>query len=384
MCVFSPIFKTVHMRFTIGICVALLVTFATAATTAFPDADADVFEFAPPKRRRTTSANLPSNEIVTERRNFMINSLSLLTGPVDSLRSGDFIASENSATMKEWVRKVVTELVAPENGLFEVPLNRPQYVNIHHRTSWGLSPLEEVAYRAAGRLMGYSILHNVPLNMQFPTSFYGQFLHHTLSLNDIRDEDPQLAGFLDYLLSLEDEEELQGFTVEIHGFDYELFLPNRTAIIMAKINSLISENQLPALEIMRQGFIDLIPLEGFGLVDLQTRIAGPGVIEPERFMECIDSHEIAPNQFQMFHNVIYSLSPEDRMDLFTILTELKRVPLAPIKPVRMEPCRRVGGLPIVHGCVRSFELPRYADEAEMMWAILKFIEYTREETRQYF
>ena len=363
------------MRFCISICIAFVFSFTHAATTAFPDAVADVDDFTPPAGRRATVAEFSGNDVLTERQEFIINSFSLLTGSVEFLQRGEFIESETCNTRQEWIRQVVAELVHPDTGLFEFGEENPDFLYIRRVDMRTFNRVKSHAYLAVGRLMAYSLMHNVPLNMYFPTSFYGQFLGRTLSLNDIREEEPELARSLQYILSIENEAELEGMALDIDGVYYDLFVPNRTAIIEAKINSLVPSNRLPAIEMMRQGFADLSPTDGLQLLDIQARIAGSNAIDAKRFLQFIKPSGIELSRYDMFRSVIRSLSDEQRMELFKIITGYSRVPFAPIERITITARDSIGGLPMIRVCSRSFDLPRYENEAAMRSAILDFLHY---------
>lgn len=301
---------------------------------------------------------------------------------------------------KEWVAEVTRQIFNPDNGYFSINPESPNFYRINpggfnipdpvgcwnrFKKSIGLGPLtSKEIYTAIGKFLAGSLVLAQPLGVHLPIMFYGALIGETLTLDDIREEEPILARSLDYLMSLETDEELAAFPLEINGEDVVPTLQNRESVIRDKVNSLIRAGERPGLNAIREGFFSIFPeanvRQHVRAADLRALIRGQSFIDiDDLFAE--STIFISAGQSAWLREVLTSFTQDERRQFLKFVTNMEQLPVGGFKHVNpkitIRPNLAPGMhlLPRVYLCQNLLMLPTYRSAQEMRERLLTAIQY---------
>ena len=190
---------------------------------------------------------------------------------------------------KEWFSLIASSMTNSQYALFRpsdtdslvVEPNTFSRRKIQHRLfflpSWVRQPKHLTYYTFYGRVFGLALCTRSNIHMTLKRSFYEQLLGHTVTDDELMEENPQLFGNIRWLreqdidpLSLgltfsvteRDEQTTQTFTVDLirNGRNIEVTDANKEKYITEMINYKLKTNMAPIMEAFKSGFYEVVPL----------------------------------------------------------------------------------------------------------------------------
>ena len=243
-----------------------------------------------------------------------LESLPVLLGPSERLQRGiaDFRFSGERATdgrsvLWEWFSEMTRAMSDPSIGLF-TPHGSQIAVADKTSANW------ERKFLALGRFLALAVLHENPVGVALPITFFARLINQRLTLDDIREEDPELHSELSRLLTAP-EAELENFRFTIQG---EVFVPtieNRDRIVDLTVNALFTEGVEDEFGAIRTGFNAVFSLEPrhlFGsAADWRAAIAGIAPADVEDVLASlnfVDGYTCRSRQMQWLRTVLREYS----------------------------------------------------------------------------
>jgi hypothetical protein len=325
--------------------------------------------------------------LVVDREHALVESIPFLNGDVQNLASSGLHASFRNepgygpGITKDWINELTKQIFGPERELFTMTLDVPNYYKINPRGMWKYRGLD--IYRAIGRFLALSILRNQPLGVNLPVFFYARMLDQSLTLADMRTEEPQFANSMDYLLSLETDEELAAYPITIDEIDYPVTLGNRAELIRRKVNSFVRLEERSAFALIRQGFDEVFPVnpKPFTAAEFKQLILGNTQVDIDDLMRNAKMG-LQSEQRQMLHRVLQSFTPEQKTGFLRFVTNLNQAPVGGFALVNPPVWLRTNyypqpedhKLPRVLLCHNLIDLPIYLNDAEMKERLLHAME----------
>jgi hypothetical protein len=215
--------------------------------------------------------------------------------------------------------------------------------------------------------------------------FFGKLLDQQLTLDDVKIEEELLVKSFRILLSFSEEDLIDSvYVITIDGVDIVVTSQNRAELVLRKVNSLITPDQVPMFDLIKQGFNEAIPTSRmsalFKPAEVKALILGNPEIDIEDFFAHATIRIDDMNQRNMFRNVLTGFNQEQRRKFLRFTTNLSQTPIGGF--ARIEPKVYIHGgkyyaqhkMPRVYLCTHSVLLPEYRDEAEMREMILLAIE----------
>ena len=316
--------------------------------------------------------------IQTDRDKALINSLPFLNGVVNNFVAYDIIISFNGepgygpGMTKEWLAEVTRQLFAPESGFFVLSDAAPLYYKINPR---GLSqPRAAEIYRAAGRLLGLSLMRNIALGVNFPVMFYAKLLEQQLTLDEVSTEEQQLVKSMRFILSLP-EEDLVDYPITIDGVEVVPTMANRADLVVRKVNSLITPDVVPMFNLIKRGFNEVVPSDRmrayFGPAEFKALILGSPDIDIDDLFARSYIYMDDARQRAMLYRVLTGFNMEQRRKFLRFATNLSQAPVGGFSQIEPRITIRGGQhdlrdkMPKVFLCTHTLLLPDYKDEDEM-------------------
>jgi hypothetical protein len=328
-------------------------------------------------------------EFQVNRDHALVESLTFLNGPVAQFASRLYASFRNEpgygiGMTKDWMNELTKQIFGPERGLFTMTTDVPNYYKINPR-GMALPQARDNydIYLAIGRFLALSILRNQPLGVNLPVYFYARMLDQSLTLADMRPEEPLFANSMDYLLSLETDGELAPYPITIDGIDYPVTLANRAELIRRKVNSFVTLEERPAFALIRQGFDEVFPRnpKPFTAAEFKQLILGNTQVDIDDLMRNARM-ELQSEQRQMLHRVLQSFTAEQKKGFLRFVTNLNQAPVGGFALVNPPVWLRTNyypkpedhKLPRVLLCHNLIDLPVYLNEAEMKERLLHAME----------
>ena len=291
-----------------------------------------------------------------------LSSLALLQGPAEDLRSGHYdIGLEGNlggfSAIREWSSEVSRQISDPATGLLEPIPDAPSFVRIK------ASQDNHELFHAMGRFLGWSLASYVPMSIPFPSSFYARLLGKPVTLEDIREEDPQMYRSLQFALQAS-EDELSALELTIGGQDFQLTPENRNELVNRKLNEPCSGNNL--FEIIRTGFAEMVPIDrlvaSFSAAQLRRVMFGAAEIGLNKIV--MQYEQNAQEIVQKLRNVLSSFTQTERRLFVKFVTESSQVSVRGLTiEVRLVVRDGDAYLPRISTCFHSLNLPNYSTEA---------------------
>ena len=342
--------------------------------------------------RYSKSQRIPMRRVNIERDTALIESLPFLNGPIQSLVQEhmhvSFIGEKGYGLgqTKEWIAQLTRQMFSIESGYFVLSDEAHPAYKINPS---GLTrPQARDVYRATGRLLALSLIRNHPLGIDLPVMLYAKLLDQELTVDDVDDEDRPLMEYLDYLGSLLNlsSYELVYHPIRIDGENVIPTIQNREELVQQKVNSLIAPDVLDVLEIIRQGFKEMIPIDTARTIltagEIKSAILGSADIDIEDFF-ANSSFALSLAQREMFHRILTSFTKVQRREFLGFVTNQKQLPIGGFSQIKPQ-IAIFGGqtdfqdqLPRVFSSTHTLALPDYASESQMREKLLLAINRSR-------
>lgn len=157
------------------------------------------------------------HKMFIDRSNLLVDSFeSIAHAQLDFLRAGLYIEFMNEeatgfGVMREWFFLVCREIFNPKNGLFIACPNdgRRFFLNPASKAN----PVNLQYYIFAGRVIALALMRKIHVGITFDRSFFVQLAGNKVSLEDIKDAEPQLYSSWNQIL------EMDPFEVDIKGLE---------------------------------------------------------------------------------------------------------------------------------------------------------------------
>jgi hypothetical protein len=299
------------------------------------------------------------------------DSVAILNGPAGDLRleiqSARFNLEEayGQGTIREWFTVVTQDMFNPMNGLFQLREDYEPHYSEVSPTEFH-PPLYREYYKAVGRFMALSITQRNPIGVTFPIMFYAKMMGRSLSIEDISQDEPNTFRTLNLIQNCETEEDLSGLGMDVT-------LDNRDAFISERLDSLIAPEAFPFIQIIGEGFNDVIPMnlvnELFTPRELAQMIVGASEISVEDFTRNVSlvGYSHASPQIQWLIGLLDDFTPEQKNKFLRFATGTTQLPPGGFANLPQPFCiaRQVDDLddlPTAATCFYTMRLPEYKDE----------------------
>ena len=295
-------------------------------------------------------------------------SVSPLNGRANDVRAGVVAVTfteelaAGQGVVREWFTEVAADLV--ESGI----LRLEEHVTVLNEAS--AMGDRRAAFRAAGRFLAASLMHQQPIGIRLSRTFLARLLDQQLELEDIHQDDPAMHSSLQYILADErTDEDLE--TIEIAG--QIVTLANRVELVRRKLNSL--QERSPQFDAIRDAFNDVVSIESIRAIvsaaDLQAILFGnPDVTVADiRANVELGGYVESDPQMEWLWNTLGSYDARMRRAFIRFVTGSDQVPVGGLSslPRRLliDASGTASSLPSSNTCVYNLHLPRYATEAEL-------------------
>jgi E3 ubiquitin-protein ligase HUWE1 len=261
----------------------------------------------------------------------------------------------------------------PEYGLFKLRENyEPHYLEVSPEH---LQPVgSEKLYLAVGRFLALTITQGNPIRVNFPVMFYARLLGTNISsLEDIAGDEPKLFDSLDYVRKAE-QDGLDGIEMDsADGSVVQLTVENRDALIRHRINTLISPEALPFIEIIRKGFNDVIPIDSirdlFSPIEFGLLIVGKSDFSVDEFAGHVrlTGYTRESDQIQWLIQLLRDFTAEQRAKFLRFVTSSTQLPsggfagLSTPFTVSIK-AGSADSLPTSQTCFYTLQLPQHTNE----------------------
>ena len=204
-------------------------------------------------------------ELVVSRASAPFDSMDVLNSSSGNIRAGirevSFVDEDvaGSRAIRDWFAEVSRQLCHEHYGMLKLRMEaEPHYAQL---AAVPVDPSENLyMYRSLGRFMALSIIEGIPVGLTLPVMFYARFFDMTLTLDDIRFDEPELHRELSHIAAMrEDQLVSSGAAVTIFGETTAALPDNRNELIDTKVNALLDINSSEMMEAMKNGFFSVIP-----------------------------------------------------------------------------------------------------------------------------
>jgi hypothetical protein len=321
----------------------------------------------------------PRPEFTVSRETVLVDSVESLNGyarklrlPIERVRF-QTEAAFGEGVIRDWFTEMARQMFNPEFGLFKLRENdEPRYLEVSPQQVH--PPESEKLYRAVGRFLALTITQGNPIRVNFPVMFYARLLGTNISsLEDIAEDEPKLFDSLDYVRKAE-QAGLDGLELDSpDGTVVPLTVANRDALILHRINTLISPKALPFIDIIREGFNDVIPLDLirdlFSPIEFGGLIVGKSDFTVEEFVQHVRltgyTHE--SDQIKWLIKLLRDFTAEQRAKFLRFVTSSTQLPSVGFaglsKPFAVSMAQgSTDLLPTSQTCFNKFNLPQYPNE----------------------
>ena len=313
-----------------------------------------------------------------------------LAGPPHHVKAGifrvDFYMEEGvgEGVLRDWFTEVARQVYIPEYRLVVLREDEPRYTQIDP-TANIRDPETTARFRAIGRFLALSFLHKNPVGISFPVMFFAKLMGEELSLDDIQRDEPALHRSLSQLLPMRDDE-LARLEIEM-DFKSETVAvseSNRDELIRRRVNSLMNETTELHFALIRDAFLDVIPLDSLRAVltpsELRDVIVGNPVIDVEDLLAhiALDGYSQDSPQIQWLWALLRSYDQTALAAFVRFVTGNAQVPIGGIARTGDITVQRTHAdssfLPMSHTCMRQLDLPLYPDEATLRAKVTQAIQ----------
>ena len=177
------------------------------------------------------------------------------------------------------------------------------------------------------------------------------------------------------------EADIEAMDIEIDGVEHALNIWNRAELIKMKINSLFPRKAEDRLNLLRQGFDEVLPVtianRSLTAVELKRLMIGATTINPDEFVDSFD-WQITDQEKTWMRNLLRSLSQKGLHAFLKFATNLPRVPFGGFKTINPRPNvqRKHSGnehFPSVYHCYNRIDIPKYFSEHEFRERLIRAV-----------
>jgi hypothetical protein len=285
--------------------------------------------------------------------------------------------------IKDWFSAVAKQIYNPYYALFEVGTDAL-------KTTY-LSPMSvhqdgyRILYEAVGRFLALAVVQGNPIGVTLPNWFFSMLMEQPIELEDIKNESKDVYNMLSLIMSCDNDEDLEMYSMDIDGEEIVPTMDNREEVVQRRLQALIPSDVRTQFEAIKSAFLKIIPLNLLkDLIkgsDLRGLVFGNPTIDVEDLIKNMNpnnGYSRASLQITWLNNVLRSLS-DDQLKLFVrFLTSSPQVPLGGFAFIRPPLQVDVGGapdsLPTTSTCFNQLHLPRYSSEQQLREKLLIALE----------
>ena len=270
----------------------------------------------------------------------------------------------------DWFSAVSRQFGDQDRGLFYLGDTEPHYFRINPN---GRSvPNWQDAYRTVGRMMALSLIHEVPLGVDLPLSYYARLLGEELTEEQVSTFEPNIIASFNLMRTWTDGQ-LAFVPMEIMGEEHVLTTRNREFLFRQKIDNLIDESVIDQFRMIAEGFTEMIPegsFRGIAKADnMKHIILGETVVDVDDMM----AHAVYENGWDANHQIvqwlweiIQAMTREERRKLLRFITGTSTVPVGGFanlhQPIIISQSHATADhFPSAHTCTFTLDVPEYQD-----------------------
>jgi hypothetical protein len=290
-----------------------------------------------------------------------------------------YYAGENAfgdGVRKDWFGSFARKLM--ESGIFTMSPDG-------NRNTYMTDPPNEDnnLYEATGRFLALAVIHRRPLGITFPKWFFARLIHQEISVEDLKEQEPHIYQFLDLVMKAETDEELEMYSMDIDGEEVVPTLATRESVVKRRIKALISANLEMKFNMIREGFLGVIPhIFITGLLDandLHNLLVGSLAIDVEDMIAHMEIRggTVDSPQIVWLHRLLRSLTASELRQFVHLVTSSPNVPFegfSGLNPrMNIDLHNDTAKLPKSSTCFNQLHLPKYRTEAELREKLLHAI-----------
>lgn len=299
---------------------------------------------------------------------------------------------------REFLYLVSEQLFSPDHGMF-VTVN-------DNRFHW-FSPCsfeEDRSFFLVGAVVGLAIHNSVVLPIRFPQVVYKRILTPSkpLTINDLREVDPQLASSLLSIASMAQNGEdvsvlMLNFTAQIDRFGEQVSIPlvdgmqdvevdnqNVDFYISSYIDFVLVKNIEDHFEAFRRGFELACRSPSYKLLDpaeIDLLVSGEAELDWGALQRCAiykDGYTSKSRAVRWFWEIFNDFSTQQKLMFLKFLTGTDRAPIGGLGNLKLVIQRGAdyNRLPVSHTCFNVFTLPDYRSKKQMVDNVLLAIQHT--------
>ena len=325
---------------------------------------------------RTITIEVNRKEAFDESSDILLkSSIEALYGGISSARFKNEEAY-GSGVVRDWFTEVCRQIFNPDYGLFtfdeESGTSRISEMSIHQDGY-------QYLYRAIGRFIALSLVHENPIGVKLPIWFFCYILGDSVRLEDISEDESALHNSLKQMLAAP-HDQLELYEMDINGKTYIPTRENRKGIVAKRLAALMPVTVRVQFEAVRAGFNDLVPISLIQRMvsgsDLRAIINGDPTIDVEEMIRHISitggTRDSA--QVQWMVALLRSLDQEKLRMFFRFTTGSSQVPVGGFGNLPRKIQISLGGspdrLPTAATCFYLFRLPLYQTEQGLREKVL--------------
>ena len=283
-----------------------------------------------------------------------------------------------SGVIRDWVREACSEMFNASYGLFTRNAEGRYVVDMEDIRS---RPRWRSELRAAGTLIGLSIVEQIPLGVELSIPLMSFLLEKPLEIADLEEDDISFARNLNSLRTM-GVEELGALSLSFNnrGTEEDLTVANREAYIRYKLDGLIKKSS--PMENLRIGFAAVLPAipPYIRPVDVRRAIYGNPFIDVEQLIGSMRLHgyETSSDQVVWLLKLLRVYDQDQLKSFLGFVTGSSVVPFGgfsalPNPIMIIKSGENPSALPRSRTCFAHLFLPLYPSEAVLRDRVTKAI-----------
>lgn len=260
----------------------------------------------------------------------------------------------------------------------------------------------KIKYELIGIILGLALFNNVILDVKFPLVIYKKLLGCPLTIEDMKDCDPDLYNTLSYLKNAKEEnlEEIvySNFSVTVDKFGEKIEIPlkpngenipitnaNKDEYVELYLDWYFNKSIEEYFVCFRKGFFRVVDQKLSHLLkpeELELIICGIqelNFIELEKAAHYEDGYNKNSSTVKLFWEVLHSFSEEEKKKFLFFVTGCDRAPINGLGSLEIT-ISRFGPdsdkLPCAHTCFNHLLLPDYNNKEKISKCLRKAISYS--------
>jgi hypothetical protein len=361
---------------------------AAPSTTARPSTDALLEEMRRElvQRVRPQVRRLMEPFVVT-RANAFGSALEALSGPIAPLREQElrieFLGETGIGVgaVRDWLSEVAIQITGSlfaksDDGFVSIrseppptpPPSRPLRSFLPFMRRRRQSAREFDQFRAIGRLLGLCFLNGHQLPVKFSNLLFAKLLSEPLTMDLIKDENPDLYTSLFALLKINNPQDLRWIEISIDNVDHQVTLSNRGDLIERKLNSMVGPDHL--FERIRSGFNEVMPIfrireSPIDSQKLALLLVGTTRLDVDDLFRFLKVRgETDEGHLELLRKALSRMIPEDQQLFLRFVRGSPNIPPGGFEknPITVVLLPRSNALPTASTCATTLRLPKYASE----------------------